>query len=146
MTEWLTHIFPGSWRNCFRGWFRTPILTELASCSPAESASLEWVSSPSQAGKFQLFLLWWFLHSFPPWCLQRLCLWTRSLSQSFRRRRGVAEDEAVGWHHRLSGHEFKQTPRDGEGLSCYRPWVCKELDRNERLNKEAEKSIEVAEG
>ena len=27
-----------------------------------------------------------------------------------------------------------------------RPWVRKELDRNERLNKEAEKSIEVAEG
>ena len=60
MTEWLTHTFPDSWRNCFQGWFRTPILTELASCSPAESISLQWVSSPSQAGKFQLFLLWWF--------------------------------------------------------------------------------------
>ena len=25
------------------------------------------------------------------------------------------EDEMVGWHHRLSGHEFVQTPGDSEG-------------------------------
>ena len=24
----------------------------------------------------------------------------------------MTEDEIVGWHHRLNGHEFKQTPRD----------------------------------
>ena len=30
-----------------------------------------------------------------------------------RRRRGQ-EDEMVGWHHRLNGHEFEQAPRDGE--------------------------------
>ena len=31
----------------------------------------------------------------------------------------------VGWHHRLNGHEFDQTPGDGEGqesLACYSPW------------------------
>ena len=27
----------------------------------------------------------------------------------------VAEDEMVGWHHRLNGHEFEQTPGDSEG-------------------------------
>ena len=27
----------------------------------------------------------------------------------------MAEDEMVGWHHRLSGHESEQTPRDSEG-------------------------------
>ena len=32
-----------------------------------------------------------------------------------RRRRGMTEDELVGWHHRLDGHEFEQTPGDGEG-------------------------------
>ena len=38
--------------------------------------------------------------------------------------KGMAEDEMVGWHHRLNGHEFKQTPRDnGQGsLACCRPW------------------------
>ena len=27
----------------------------------------------------------------------------------------MAEDEMVGWHHRLDGHEFQQVPRDGGG-------------------------------
>ena len=31
------------------------------------------------------------------------------------RRRRRQEDEMVGWHHRLSGHEFEQAPRDSEG-------------------------------
>ena len=37
----------------------------------------------------------------------------------------------VGWHHWLDGHEFEQTPGDGEGqggLACFIPWGCKELD------------------
>ena len=36
-----------------------------------------------------------------------------------RRRRGwdgwMTEDEMVGWHHWFNGHEFKQTPGDGQG-------------------------------
>ena len=27
----------------------------------------------------------------------------------------MTEDKTVGWHHRLNGHEFEQTPGDGEG-------------------------------
>ena len=27
----------------------------------------------------------------------------------------MSEDEMVGWHHRLNGYEFVQTPGDGEG-------------------------------
>ena len=27
----------------------------------------------------------------------------------------MTEDEVVGWHHRLDGHEFEQTPGVGEG-------------------------------
>ena len=37
----------------------------------------------------------------------------------------TTEDEMVGWHHRLNGHEFEQTPGDGEGqgsLACCSPW------------------------
>ena len=29
--------------------------------------------------------------------------------------KGVTEDEMVGWHHRLNGHEFESTPRVGDG-------------------------------
>ena len=43
----------------------------------------------------------------------------------------------VRWYHRLNGHEFEQTPGDGEGqgsLTCYSPWGHKELDTTELLN------------
>ena len=28
--------------------------------------------------------------------------------------KGKTEDEIVGWHHRLNGHEFEKTPGDSE--------------------------------
>ena len=37
-----------------------------------------------------------------------------------------AEDEMVGWHHWLNGHEFEQTPGESEeqrSLVCCTPWV-----------------------
>ena len=40
------------------------------------------------------------------------------------KRRG-GQDEMVGWHHRLSGHEFESTPGVGDGqggLVCCSPW------------------------
>ena len=50
-----------------------------------------------------------------------------------RRRRGQ-QDEMVGWHHRLNGHEFEQALGDGEGqrsLVCCSPWGHKEADTTE---------------
>ena len=46
-----------------------------------------------------------------------------------RRRRG--QDEVVGWHHRLNGREFEQTPGDSEGqgrMACCSPWGLKETE------------------
>ena len=43
----------------------------------------------------------------------------------------------VGWHHRLSGHDFEQDPGESEGqesLVCCIPWGCKESDTTERLD------------
>ena len=43
----------------------------------------------------------------------------------------------AGWHHRLSGHEFEQTPGDNEGqrsLLCCSPWGCNESEMIEQLN------------
>ena len=58
----------------------------------------------------------------------------------------VTEDERVGWHHQLNGHEFEQALGDGEGqgsLACCSPlgsqraghnWVTEQLsDHNEDL-------------
>ena len=43
----------------------------------------------------------------------------------------------IGWHYQLNGHEFEQTPEDGEGqgsLACCSLWGCKESDMSEQLN------------
>ena len=53
-----------------------------------------------------------------------------------RRRRGP-QNEIVGWHHWLYGHEFEQVlgVSDGQGgLACCSPWGHKELDMTEWLN------------
>ena len=57
------------------------------------------------------------IHWKRPWCWERL-----------RVGKGATEDEMVGWHHQLNGHEFEQTPGDSEGqgsLSCCSPWGCR---------------------
>ena len=39
--------------------------------------------------------------------------------------KGMTEDEMVGWHHQLNGHEFEQTLGVGDGqggLVCCSPW------------------------
>ena len=43
----------------------------------------------------------------------------------------------AGWHHRLDGREFEQTPGEGDGqgsLASCSPWGRKESDTIERLN------------
>ena len=62
-----------------------------------------------------------------PWCWERLKVGGE----------GVTEDEIVGWHHWLNGHEFMQTPGDSEGqgsLACCGPWGRKESDMTEHNN------------
>ena len=53
-----------------------------------------------------------------------------------RGRRGMTEDEMVGWHHRLNGLEFEQALGvDGQGsLACFSTWGHKESDTTEQLN------------
>ena len=49
----------------------------------------------------------------------------------------MTEDEMVGWHHRLNGHQFEQVLGDGEGqgsLACCSPRGHKESDTTEPLN------------
>ena len=50
----------------------------------------------------------------------------------------MTEDEIIGWHHRLDGHEFEQAPRIGNGqgsLACCSPWGRKESDATEQLTE-----------
>ena len=51
--------------------------------------------------------------------------------------KGRTEDEKVGWHHRLDGHEFEQALGVGDGqggLKSCSPWGYKELDMTDWLN------------
>ena len=56
----------------------------------------------------------------------------------------MTEDEMVGCHHHLNGHEFEQTLGDGEGwgsLAYCSPWGHKESDMTERLNNNLPLSV-----
>ena len=54
--------------------------------------------------------------------------------------KGMTEDEMVGWHHRVNGHEFEQTQGDSVGqgtLACCSPWACQESDTTKWLNNKS---------
>ena len=54
-----------------------------------------------------------------------------SSSSSSSRGERVTEDELVGWHYQLNGHEFEQTQGDSEGqgsLACCSSLGHKELE------------------
>ena len=58
------------------------------------------------------------MHWKRPWCWEN---WRQE-------RKGKTEDEVVGWHHWLDGHEFEQAlgVDDGqESQLCYSPWTCR---------------------
>ena len=60
------------------------------------------------------------------------CTYSTSLMEE---EKGTTEDEMVGWHHRINGHEFGQTPGHGEeqgSLACCSPWSHKESDMIEQ--------------
>ena len=51
--------------------------------------------------------------------------------------KGTTEDETVGWHHWLNGHEFEQNLGVGDeqgGLACCSPWHHKESETAEQQN------------
>ena len=51
--------------------------------------------------------------------------------------KGTTEDELVGWHHQLNGHELEQALGVGDGqrsLGCCSQWGHKESDTTEQLN------------
>ena len=61
--------------------------------------------------------------------------------------KGTTEDEMIGCHHWLNGHEFEYTLGVGfgqGGLACCSPWGCKELDTTKWLNWTELKFLENA--
>ena len=61
----------------------------------------------------------------------------RSRKDWRQEKKGTTEDEMVGWHRQLNGHEFEQAPGVGDGqggLVCCSPWGHKKWDMTDWLN------------
>ena len=58
--------------------------------------------------------------------------------------KGTTEDEMVGWHHWLDGHEFEEAPGVGDGqgsLACCSPWGSQRVGHNWPTEQNSDKSI-----
>ena len=106
------------------------------------SQSPEWCDSGRKAGFLSRYLLYGETETsvlWPPDAKSQLIGKDPDSGKDWRQNeKRATEDEIVGWHHWLNGHEFEQVPGDGEeqgSLACCSPWGHKELDMTERLNK-----------
>ena len=72
------------------------------------------------------------------WCEEQLIRKDPDAGEDWRQEeKGMTEDEMVGWHHWLNGHEFQRVMGDGEGqedLTRCSLRGLKESDMTERLN------------
>ena len=109
---------------CWRRLLRVPWIAGRSNQSVLKEINPEY-SLEGLVLKLKLkFQLW-------PHDVKSLIHWKRPWSEKERRQeeKGMTEDEMVGWHHWLDGHEFEQAPDDGEGqgsLACCSSWGCKE--------------------
>ena len=80
----------------------------------------------------------WSFNTLTTWCESWLTGKDLEVGKDWgQEEKGVTEDEMVGWHHWLNGHESEQTPGDSEGqrsLECCSPWGWKEADMTEWLS------------
>ena len=61
----------------------------------------------------------------------------RDTGKDWGQKKGMTEDEMVGWHHPLDGRGFRWTPGIGDGqggLACCGSWGHKESDTTDQLN------------
>ena len=128
----LDHIegsVPKNW--CFKLWcwrrrLRVPWTARKLKQSILEEINPE-CSLEGLMLKLQYLATWWeeMTHWKRPWHWERL-----------RAREEATEDEMVGWHHWLNGHEWEETPADTEGqgrLACCIRWGSKETDMTWRM-------------
>ena len=109
-------------------YFRTVVLEETLE-SPLDYKEIKpvnpkgnqsWIFIGRLMLKLKLLILW------PPDAKSRLTGKDPDAGKDWgQEKKGSTEDEMLGWHHQLNGHEFEQTPGDSEGqgnLVCCSPW------------------------
>ena len=100
---------------CWRRLLRVPDSKEIKPVNPKENQP--WIFIGKTVA--EALILW------PPYSVSRLTGKDPDAGKDWGQEKGVTE-EMVGWHQRLNGHEFEQTPGDSEGqgsLAFCSPWV-----------------------
>ena len=91
----------------------------------------------ASASVFTMTIQHWFPLGWTGWLSLQITGKDPSARKDWRQEKGMSEDEMVGWHHWLNGHEFEQALGVGDGqgsLACCSPWGRKESDTTELLN------------
>ena len=129
-----------SWvpKNWYLNWYFWTVVLEKTLESPSDCKEIKpvnpkgnqpWIFVDRLMLKLKSPLLW------PPDTKSLLIERDPDAGKDWRQEEiGTTEDEMIGWHYQLNGHEFEQTPEDGEGqgsLACCSPWAHKESDRTE---------------
>ena len=101
---------------------------EIKSVSSKRNQS--WIFFERTVAEAEAPILW------PPDVKKRLTGKDPDAGENWKEVKGMTEDEMVGWHHRLNGHESEQAPGVGDGqggLVCCSPRGRKESDTTDRL-------------
>ena len=122
--------------DAFELWFWRRLLKSPLDCKEIQpvhpKGNQSWIFIGRTDPEAETPILW------PPDAKNRLIVKDPDAGKDWRQEeKGTTEDEMVGWHHQLNGHEFEWTPgiSDGQGsLACCSPWGRKELDTTEWLN------------
>ena len=129
----------GSWMP--KNWFIWTVLLEKTLESPLDNNKIKpvnlkrnqfWIFIERSDAEAEVPIIW------PPDAKNWLTGKLPDAEKDWRQEeKGTTEDETVGWHNQLDGHEFEQAlgVSDGQGgLACCSPWGCKESDITEWLN------------
>ena len=90
-----------------------------------------WIFTGRTDAEAETPILW------PPDAKNQLIRKDPDAGKDWRQEKWMTEDEMVGWHHWLNGHEFEEAPGVVGGLvslAYCSPWGCKQLDTTEWLN------------
>ena len=133
--NWLNHkpkckMHQKNWQNYLNDQ-RLPFLSchfcisnEIKPVNPKGNQS--WIFTGRTDAEAEAPILW------PPTAKNWLTEKDPDAGQDWRQEeKGMTEDEMVGWHHWLNGHEFEQAPGVGDeqgSLVCCSPWGRKKLD------------------
>ena len=95
-----------------KNWYFQTVVLEKILESPLDCKEIKpkgnqpWIFIGRTDAEAEASLLW------PPDVKSWLIGKDPDAGKDWRQEKRVAEDEMVGWHHRLNGHEFQQTPGD----------------------------------